>query len=77
MTRRSTITRTHAEQATCAKCGKTARCLVLTVADVDTGENAFSMRTGDTVAICRGCIDAALRHTGPTPHARTRFGGES
>lgn len=77
MTRRSTITRAHADHVECAKCHTSRRCLVLTVADVDTGENAFSMRTGDTVAICRGCIDAALRHTGPTPHARTRFGGES
>jgi hypothetical protein len=71
--RRSTILRTQAEQAMCAKCHTSRRCLVLTMADADTGGDAFHMRSGDTVAICRPCIDASMRHTAPTPHARTRF----
>lgn len=73
MSRRSTITTTHADDAECAHCHRSTRCIVLTVNDVDTGESAFSMRKGDTVAICRACIDAGLRMTGPTPFARSRW----
>lgn len=73
---RKLITRTHRDDTQCSRCGNTGRCLVLTMRDEDAGpeagQSAFSVRTGETVAICDACITATRVWR---THARTRWGG--